>query len=350
VKIQEKYMLRCIQIGRNALGRSAPNPMVGALLTHGDTIIGSGYTSAFGGPHAEVNAIRSVADPGKLPDSTLYVTLEPCCHHGKTPPCTDRIIESGIRRVVVGLPDPHDKVAGQGIAQLREAGCKVEVGVAADACREHHRRFLTLHEKGRPYIVLKWAQSPDGFLAPDPEVRGESTGPWWITGRESRQLVHKWRTQESAILVGWRTAAADDPQLTSRDWAGKDPLRVLLDPSGRAPEGLRLLDGKVPTLRVLHTGQQPTGSARVENIFLEPGPGFLQALCRELRERGVLSILVEGGAHTLGSFLSAGLWDEARVFTGPRPLNGGLRAPALSGRLVANTASGADTLTLWRND
>lgn len=343
-------MLRCIQIGRNALGRSAPNPMVGALLTHGETVIGSGYTSAFGGPHAEVNAIRSVADPGKLPESTLYVTLEPCCHHGKTPPCTDRIIASGIRRVVVGLKDPHHRVAGQGIVRLKEAGCQVEVGVAEDACREHHRRFLTLHEKGRPYIVLKWAQSPDGFLAPDPQVRGNTAGPWWITGPESRQLVHKWRTQESAILVGWRTAAADDPQLTSRDWVGKNPLRIVLDPAGRAPEGIRLLDGTVPTLRVLHPGQEPAGNGQVENIIVEPGPRFLQDLCAELRARGVLSLLVEGGAHTLGTFLTEGLWDEARVFTGPIPLNSGLRAPSLSGKLVSKTASGADTLTILRND
>ncbi|MBC2840780.1 bifunctional diaminohydroxyphosphoribosylaminopyrimidine deaminase/5-amino-6-(5-phosphoribosylamino)uracil reductase RibD [Robiginitalea sp. SC105] len=349
MKIQEKYILRCIQIAKNALGRAAPNPMVGALIVYHGRVIGAGYTSPFGGPHAEVNAIRSVRDPGQLRDSTLYVTLEPCCHHGKTPPCTDLILESGIPRVVVGIPDPHDKVGGKGIARLREAGCEVILGPGEAACREHHRRFLTFHEKKRPYLILKWAQSPDGFLAPVPAVRAASPSPHWITGRESRQLVHKWRTQEAAILVGWRTAAADNPRLTSRSWAGQNPLRILLDPGKKTPPASHLLDGKVPTLRVVNEAPSADPVPAVEYLVIAPGDRFLGRLSKELFNRGVLSLIVEGGAHTLNSFLDEGLWDEARVFTGPAPLGDGLRAPQITGRLMESTKSGGDRLDIWRN-
>lgn len=343
-------MLRCIQLAKNALGRSAPNPMVGALLASGDTIIGSGYTSAYGGPHAEVNAIRSVRDPGMLKDATLYVTLEPCNHFGKTPPCTELILESGIPRVVIGIQDPHEKVAGSGIARLRDAGLDVVVGVQEAACREHHRRFLVFHREKRPYIILKWAQSPDGFLAPDPIARGKKRVPYWITGSESRQLVHKWRTEESAILVGWRTAEADNPRLTSRDWEGPNPLRILLDPGNRVPRSTYLLDGTVPTLCVSAIGKPGANGPNLEYISVETGTGFLPGICRQLHERGVMSLIVEGGARTLEGFLTSGIWDEARVFTGPRPLGRGLRAPQIRGRLVTSRTLGRDGLTIWRND
>ncbi|HSR61344.1 MAG TPA: bifunctional diaminohydroxyphosphoribosylaminopyrimidine deaminase/5-amino-6-(5-phosphoribosylamino)uracil reductase RibD [Robiginitalea sp.] len=349
MKIQEKYLSRCIQLAGHGLGKTAPNPMVGAVVTHGDQIIGEGYTSPFGGAHAEVNAIRSVRQPERLREATLYVTLEPCCHHGKTPPCTDLILESGIPRVVIGLQDPHEKVAGKGIAQLRAGGCQVTVGVLEAACRHHHRRFLTFHEKKRPFIILKWAQSPDGFLAPEPALR-KPERPFWISGNRSRQLVHKWRTEEAAILVGTETALADNPRLTPRDWYGPDPLRILIDRTLRVPGGTHLLDGKAPTLVVCsEPGNRPVGP-HTEYLPLDFGPGFEGRLCAALHQRQILSLLVEGGARTLEAFLQHGLWDEARVFTGPRALQGGLRAPHLSGRLLEQRQSGEDLLQIWKHD
>ncbi len=349
MKIQEKYLSRCIELARHGLGKTAPNPMVGAVITHDGKIIGEGYTSPYGGPHAEVNAIRSVRRPELLREATLYVTLEPCCHHGKTPPCTDLIVAHGIPRVVVGLTDPHEKVAGQGIAQLREAGCEVTVGVLEAACRHHHRRFLTFHEQKRPFIILKWAQSPDGFLAPDP-ARREAGRPYWISGKRSRQLAHKWRTEEAAILVGTETALADNPKLTSRDWHGPDPLRIVIDRGLRIPADSHLIGGETPTLVVCEATQPPPAQPNTEYLPLHFGPGFERRLCAALYERQILSLLVEGGARTLQAFLEHGLWDEARVFTGTQPLRGGLRAPEISGRLLEQYPSGEDLLQIWMHD
>jgi len=323
--------------------------MVGAVITHGERIIGEGYTSPYGGPHAEVNAIRSVRQPELLREATLYVTLEPCCHHGKTPPCTDLILQSGIPRVVVGLQDPHDKVAGQGIAQLRAAGCEVSVGVLESACCHHHRRFLTFHEQKRPYIILKWAQSPDGFLAPDP-ARRKPEQPFWISGRRSRQLAHKWRTEEAAILVGTETALADNPRLTSRLWQGPDPLRILLDRTLRVPGHSHLLSGEANTLVVCEPGQDMPSRAGVDYLVVDFGPGFEGRLCAALHQRHILSLLVEGGARTLKAFLESGLWDEARVFEGRQPLSGGMPAPPLTGTLLEQRRVGEDLLRIWHHD
>lgn len=323
--------------------------MVGAVITHGDSIIGEGYTSPYGGPHAEVNAIGSVRQPELLREATLYVTLEPCCHHGKTPPCTDLILAHGIPKVVIGVPDPHEKVAGQGIAQLRAAGCEVTVGVLEAACRHHHRRFLTFHEQKRPYIILKWAQSPDGYLAPDPSRR-EAGRPFWISGNRSRQLAHKWRTEEAAILVGTETALADNPKLTSRHWHGPDALRIVIDRRLRVPADYHLVGGESPTLVVCEPTESLPSHPNTEYLPIPFGPGFEKRLCEALHKRQVLSLLVEGGAHTLEAFLQYGLWDEARVFTGTRPLLGGLEAPRLSGRLLAQRPSGEDLLQIWMHD
>lgn len=349
MKIQEKYLSRCIELARHGLGKTAPNPMVGAVIVCDGQIIGEGYTSPYGGPHAEVNAIRSVRQPELLPKSTLYVTLEPCCHHGKTPPCTDLIVANGIPRVVIGLTDPHQKVAGKGIAQLRAAGCEVAVGVLEAACRHHHRRFLAYHEKKRPYIILKWAQSPDGYLAPDASRR-QAGAPFWISGERSRQLAHKWRTEEAAILVGTETALADNPRLTSRLWHGPDPLRVVLDRSLRLPADNHLFNGEAPTLVVCQPADSIPAHPNTDYLPLDFGPGFEGRLLNALHQRQVLSLLVEGGAHTLAAFLQHGLWDEARVFTGTQPLGGGLGAPRVSGGLLEQRASGEDLLQIWMHD
>ncbi len=350
MKIQEKYISRCLQIARNARGSAAPNPSVGALVTHKDRIIGEGYTAAYGGPHAEVRAIGSVADPELLREATLYVTLEPCNHHGKTPPCTDLIIRSGIPEVVIGMKDPHDRVAGSGIARLRDAGCKVTTGVLEAECREHHRRFLTFHEKKRPYILLKWAQSPDGYIAPDPERRKAARQPHWITTATSRQLVHKWRAEEQAILVGRITAQADDPGLTCRDWSGENPLRILLDPGLNVSPGSKLLDGSTPTLVVCRPDTKGNRISGIDYLEMEMGRDFPGRLAGELHQRNILSLLVEGGALTLNTFLEADLWDEARVFEGAEPLGRGIPAPDITGRLTGRFSLGQDRLSIWRND
>ena len=350
MKIQEKYISRCLQIARNARGKAAPNPSVGAVVTYRDRIIGEGYTAAYGGPHAEVRAIASVTDKELLKEATLYVSLEPCNHHGKTPPCTELIIRSGIPRVVIGIADPHEKVAGTGIARLLEAGCQVTTGVLEAECREHHRRFLTYHEKKRPYILLKWAQSPDGYIAPDPALREAARQPHWITAAASRQLVHKWRAEEQAILVGRATAEADDPELGCRDWAGINPLRILLDPELKVSAGSRLLDGSTPTLVVCRPGSSKNRVKGVDYLEMEVGSDFADRLAKELHARNILSVLVEGGALTLATFLEAGLWDEARVFEGTQPLLRGIPAPGISGRLVGQNAVGPDRLSIWRND
>ena len=324
--------------------------MVGAVITLGDRIIGEGFTSPFGGPHAEVRAIQSVANTSLLSKATLYVTLEPCCHHGKTPPCTDLILEAGIPKVVIGIRDPHEKVGGKGIEILRAGGCQVETGVLEEACREHHRRFLTFHEKKRPYIILKWARSADGFIAPSSELREAAPEPFWISGRGSRQLVHQWRSEESSILVGTRTALEDNPRLNTRLWTGESPIRVLIDRKLKVPEHFHLLDGSVKTLVFHEAGAVPEERKNIHYLPLKPGPEALEQILHVLWEEQILSVLVEGGAHTLNNFIGSGLWDEARIIEGPSFLGAGLPAPALNGNLVADWKLETDRIRILRND
>lgn len=350
VKIHEKYLSRCLEIAKNALGTAAPNPMVGAIIVAGEHIIGEGYTSAFGGPHAEVNAIRSVKDPSLLKKATLYVSLEPCCHHGKTPPCADLILEMGIRRVVIGLRDPHDKVAGKGISRLREGGCEVIEGILESACREHHRRFLCYHEKERPYVILKWAQSLDGFIAPDPRERSGTPEPYWISSPRARQWVHKWRSEEQAILVGTRTALGDNPSLTTRSWSGRSPLRMVLDRQFQIPRTAHLMDGSAPTMLFHTPGAVPEPLPHINYQPLDFTLDIPAQILRKAWDSHLLSLIVEGGAKTLQSFIDTNLWDEARIFTGAGKLESGIPAPELSGRLVATESVGPDLLTIRRND
>lgn len=350
MNIHEKYISRCLQIALNGLGTTAPNPMVGAVITHGDHIIGEGYTSPFGGPHAEVRAIRSVSDPSLLKEATLYVTLEPCCHHGKTPPCTDLILEMGIPRVVIGTQDPHEKVGGRGIDKLREHGCEVNTGVLGDACREHHRRFITYHEKKRPYVILKWAQSCDGFMAPPRHLRESSPEPFWISGKASRQLVHQWRSEEGAILVGTRTALEDNPRLNSRYWNGRSPLRVLIDRELKVPEHFHLLDGTEDTLIFCKAGIIPENRGKIHYKGIKKKSEPVEEILHSLWESEVLSVLVEGGAHTLNSFINSGLWDEARIIEGISFLGSGLEAPALKGNLLREWTLENDRIRIVRND
>ena len=301
----EKYIARCIQLAKNGLCNAAPNPMVGAVIVHQDTIIGEGYHRRCGGPHAEVNAINSVKDRRLLSRSTIYVSLEPCAHHGKTPPCADLIIKSGIPRVVIGCADPFAKVNGLGIKKLRDAGCEVKVGVLESECLELNHRFFTFHKKHRPWITLKWAQSKDGFIgACDTANRVQFSNAFTQT------IVHRLRAKSSAILVGTRTAILDNPSLTTRYWTGANPLRLTIDRKGCLPENLRLLDGSTPT--IVYTQES------------------IEEILNDLYDRNIQSLIVEGGACLLQSFIDAGLWDEARIETAPVFIKQGTIAPKLS--------------------
>lgn len=347
MKIHEKYISRCIEIARSGLGTTAPNPMVGAIIVHNKKIIGEGYTSPYGGAHAEVNAINSVADISLLKEATLYVTLEPCSHFGKTPPCADLIIRHQIRTVVIGLLDPHRKVSGKGIARLRDSGCEVIVGVLEAACREHHKRFLTFHEKKRPYIILKWAETADGFIAPEKEKRNKNPEPFWITNQRSRQFVHQWRSEEQAILVGTNTVMADNPSLNVRNWNGKNPLRVVLDRKLKIPHDFDVLDGNTPTLVFTDIKEASRYKQGVDYAIVDFSNNLTKQIGKILYENNVTSIIIEGGATTLQTFLHDQLWDEARVFIGKSFFKKGIKAPRIKGEIISEHRIEGDILKTY---
>lgn len=309
-KNDEMYMRRCIQLARCGEAGAAPNPMVGAVIVHEGRIIGEGYHRRCGGPHAEVNAIRSVREPELLCQSTIYVSLEPCAHHGKTPPCADLIIEKRIPRVVIGCQDPFAKVDGLGIRKLRDAGIEVKVGVLEKECIELNRRFMTFHQHRRPYVILKWAQSSDGFIA------AADGKPVRFSVPATTALVHRLRSQSDAILVGGRTAITDNPSLTVRHWHGTSPLRVVIDTHGTLPPVLALFSGEAETMVWTNWN--------------------LADLMDELFSRGVQQLLVEGGAEVHRRFIQDGLWDEIRVETSPVRLADGVKAPTLPSALPSD--------------
>lgn len=346
----EEFMQRCIQLAKNGLGTTAPNPMVGAVIVHNDIIIGEGHTSPFGGSHAEVNAIASVKKKEVLSKSTLYVTLEPCSHFGKTPPCVDLIIKHMIPRVVIGLKDPHEKVAGKGIQKLLDAGCTVSVGILEQECREHHKRFLTFYEKKRPYIILKWAVSADGFIAPEKQLRDKAPQPYWITGKQSRQLVHKWRSEEQAILIGTATAIEDNPKLDVRLWCGKSPVRVVLDKDLKIPIGYHVMDKAQRTIVITRVTDTAKFMDGIEYLVLTETDSTAQMICNELYTLHIQSMLIEGGAQTLQSFIDANLWDEARIFKGAPCFKEGIKGPDIKGRVLLTNDMTQDQLTIFKND
>ncbi|MEM9647895.1 MAG: bifunctional diaminohydroxyphosphoribosylaminopyrimidine deaminase/5-amino-6-(5-phosphoribosylamino)uracil reductase RibD [Bacteroidota bacterium] len=350
MNIHEKYMRRCIELGKKGLGSTAPNPMVGCVVVCGDSIIGEGFTSPYGGPHAEVNAIRSVKDEQLLKKSSLYVTLEPCSHFGKTPPCSDLVIASGIPKVFIGLKDPHSKVAGRGIQKLKEAGCEVTIGLLERECRDHHKRFLTYQEKNRPYIILKWAQTQDGFIAPTIEKRRKNPQPYWITNSYSKQRVHQWRTEEQAILVGTQTVLDDNPKLTARNWDGKSPIRIVLDRDLRIPTGFHVLDGSTQTIVLTAMAESKKHISGIAYETIDFGQPLATQICTVLHKHQITSVIVEGGAQMLQTFMDENLWDEARIFTGPIEFGDGLQAPKISGHPLKTESILTDTLTLYRND
>ncbi|WP_176620202.1 bifunctional diaminohydroxyphosphoribosylaminopyrimidine deaminase/5-amino-6-(5-phosphoribosylamino)uracil reductase RibD [Flagellimonas chongwuensis] len=350
MNIHQKYILRCIELAKKGLGTTAPNPMVGCVIVHNDKIIGEGFTDPYGGPHAEVNAINSVKDKDLLQEASLYVTLEPCSHYGKTPPCADLIAKHRIKEVFIGLQDPHDKVAGKGIQKLKDAGCKVTVGILEDECREHHKRFLTFQEKKRPYIILKWAESNDGFLAPDTSLRSKNPEPFWITNVHSKQLVHQWRSQEQAILVGTHTVLEDNPKLTTRSWTGKDPIRVVLDKDLKIDSIYHVFDTSVRTIVLTEVEDASKYKEGVDYALIDFSKNLAQEICDALHQHNITSVIIEGGARTLQTFIDENLWDEARIFKGAVSFENGLPAPKIQGTLQHQTQILTDTLSVYHND
>ena len=315
-----KYMQRALQLAKTRWANALPNPSVGAVIVYKDTIIGEGFTAAFGGAHAEVNAINAVENQDLLKESTLYVTLEPCSHHGKTPPCASLIVEKKIPKVVVGCIDPFAQVAGKGIQILKENKVEVITGILESECQQSHQRFFTFQQKKRPYIILKWAQSADGFIAP--KHKNEQK-PVWLSNRYSRQLTHKWRSEEMAILVGKQTVLDDNPSLTTRNWYGKNPERLFIDAKNEIDDTYLILNQEATTFRL-------TKNKKTDNDVLLSFENIAQEICDFCFTQNIQSVIIEGGRQTLQTFIDSGLWDEARVFEAAINIKDGIPAPKLT--------------------
>ena len=341
----EDYIARCIELAKNGFGTTYPNPMVGSVIVYNGEIIGEGWHQKAGEPHAEVNAIQSVKDPSLLDKATIYVSLEPCSHFGKTPPCCDLIIKNKIPNVVIGTVDSNIKVAGNGIKRLQEAGANVIVGILEKECYELNQRFFTFHEKKRPYIILKWAETQDGFIAP---LQKEEQKPVWITNINSRQLVHKWRTEEQAILVGTQTVIDDNPKLNARNWEGNNPIRMVIDQNHRIPKTAHVFDDQIKT--IIFSNKKSTPS--LENTIFEVidfQQNIAQQIADKLFQHQIQSVIIEGGAQTLQTFIDANLWDEARVFIGNCTFEKGVKAPILNTSPFKKEKIGTDELLIIRN-
>ncbi len=331
-------MARCLQLARSGAGSAAPNPLVGAVMVQEGRILAEGWHQRPGTGHAEVQCLNAFGDGVVPADAILYVNLEPCAHHGRTPPCADLLIARGVRRVVIGHEDPFPAVAGRGIARLRAAGVHVEVGVMAEEARWMNRRFLTSVVEQRPYVVLKWARSLDGLLDKDGRNERSATA---ISCEESNVLVHRWRSEEQAILVGGTTVLRDDPRLTVRHVSGRQPLRVVLDRSGVAPAASALFTDGGATLLITGSYRSDVG---VEQVIVTREDGVLPCLLQELHKREMRSLMVEGGARLHGAFLASDLWDEARIIEAPIELGSGTLAPAAKGILQSDIRVGVDRI------
>ena len=325
-------MQRCLELAAIGVGKVFPNPVVGAVLVHGDRIIGEGYHAVYGQAHAEVNCFDSVAESDRalIAESTLYVSLEPCAHYGKTPPCADRIIRERIPRVVIGALDPFPLVDGKGLSKLQKAGIETITGILEDQCRELNKRFYCFHTKHRPYITLKWAETGDRYIANDDYSR------LFISNKYTQQLVHRWRSEEASILVGTNTALFDDPQLTNREWTGRNPVRLIIDTTLRLPSSLKVFDGSVPAIIFNYLRHEEEGAVQYYQVGQDAD--LIDQVMNALVQKQVVSVLVEGGTKLLQSFIDKDLWDEARVISNKSMRVGaGLKAPELANAQLVDT-------------
>lgn len=334
-------MRRAIELAALGLGSTSPNPLVGCVLVKDGQIIGEGYHQQYGQAHAEVNAVKSVNNPEDVKGATAYVTLEPCTFHGNTPPCTDLLIKHQVGKVIIGVLDPHERVNGTGVERLRAHGIEVETGLLEEEYQLVNRRFFTFHEKKRPYIILKWAETSDGFIA------RKNFDSKWISNARSRQLVHKWRSEEDAILVGKNTAKHDNPALTVREWNGRNPKRVLIDLNLDLPAQGNLWNDEAETFIVNAKIDKKEG---IHEWIKVDSKNYEADLLSQLHARKITSLIIEGGAKTLEGFIKKGLWDEARIFQSEQEFGEGITAPEITGNLIEEKRVEEDILKiLYRN-
>lgn len=333
------FMQRALELAELGRGNVSPNPMVGCVVVHEGKIIGEGWHRKYGEAHAEVNAINSIEDKSQLTQSTVYVTLEPCSHHGKTPPCADLLIEHKVNKAVIAIQDSNPMVGGQGIAKLRAAGIDVDVGLLRQEADELNKRFFTSMNQKRPYIILKWAQTADEYVA------RENYDSKWISNEYSRKLVHKWRAEEDAILVGTNTARYDNPQLNVRHWEGSDPVRIVIDKNLNLSKDLKLFDGSQSTI-CYSLLKSDNGS--IEYVQVDE-KNLLNDILADLHKRKIQSVIVEGGAHLLNAFIAQNLWDEARIFTSTTTFGKGISAPLIKGVAKSEDNIEGDELKIISN-
>ena len=336
----EFYINRCIELAKKATGKTYPNPLVGAVIVHNNQIIGEGYHQKAGQPHAEINAINSVKNPELLPESTIYVSLEPCAHFGKTPPCSLKLKEIGFKKVVIGAMDSHDKVNGKGKKILMESSIETISGILEEECRELNKRFFTFHEKKRPYILLKWAESNDGFIDKDFQ-------PTKISNELASQFVHQIRSEEHAILVGTQTALNDNPSLTTRLVEGRNPVRILIDFDLKVPRDFKIYNNEAPTLVFNQKKEAEEDNVKFIKISKE---NFLDELMQKFYENQIQSVLVEGGSRTLQTFINANLWDETIIIKNENLiLENGTKAPNFGGNLTEEKIFRDNKISFYRN-
>ena len=334
-------MQRCLKLALKGLGNVSSNPMVGCVIVHDNKIIGEGFHQKYGSPHAEVNAIDSVKNKSLLSKSTLYVNLEPCSHFGKTPPCCNLIIEKKIPNVVIGCLDTFSKVSGKGAQRMKDANIKVDIGCLENKCRKLNKRFFTFHEKNRPYIILKWAESKDGYIAPKNQNK-----PFWMTCNKSKKLVHKWRTEEDAILVGRATVEKDNPLLTSREKKGNNPIRIVIDKSLKLSQNHNIFNSESKTIIF----NEILSSDKSTNNYIKINfKKIIDNILEQLYSKDIQSVIIEGGTKTLQSFIDANTWDEARIFTTKKDLIQGVKAPNITGMVSQQKEIDVDFLKILYN-
>lgn len=339
----EFYIKRCIELALKGKGNAAPNPMVGAVIVHNGKIIGEGFHEQYGQAHAEVNAVNAVQDKSILASSTIYVSLEPCSHFGKTPPCSDLLAHHRFKRVVIGCVDTFSQVSGKGIEKLRNAGIEVTVGILEKECRDLNKRFFTFHEKKRPYVILKWAQTPDGFI--DRKREQKTVGINWITQPETKKIVHQWRAEEVAILVGKNTVLNDNPSLTVREAIGKNPIRIVLDNQLELAETVAIFSQEAPAI-IFNTivSKQSDNLEWIKVAEITP-----ETILNELYLRNIQSVIIEGGKQVLEAFIASKLWDEARILIGTENFGDGLKAPEIDLKNATEIPFDKDKLFLLNN-